>query len=143
MTSISALLLPFLGAAVILISAHSLQKREYTGKKCGDNEEYMECGSSCPPNCTHPNGVNCNKKCACGCFCKKGYVKLDNSCIDKAKCEACTGNRTYTTCGTRCPETCTYKPEFCTDDCVQGCHCNSGYVLDNDTCVLPKDCPEV
>ena len=44
----------------------------------------------------------------------------------------------YTECGTACPLTCkTPKPFPCTAECVKGCQCPAGTVLDeqNNTCV--------
>ncbi|XP_069599013.1 chymotrypsin inhibitor-like [Ranitomeya imitator] len=87
MTPISALLLPFLGVAVILISARDLHKRNYVDVDCGPDKEYNSCGSACPPNCTHLNGVPCNRRCNPGCFCKDGYVELGEFCVEKEKCE--------------------------------------------------------
>ncbi|KAM4016130.1 cysteine-rich venom protein 6-like [Anomaloglossus baeobatrachus] len=136
MSPVSALLLSLLGAAFILISAHDVHKN------CGPHKEYKECGSACPPNCTHPNGACHTRQCKSGCFCKKGYVELGESCVEKKKCEACTGNTTFR-CGTLCPGTCNIKYK-CMEGCKEGCFCKEGYVLldDKSKCVLQKDCPK-
>ena len=48
----------------------------------------------------------------------------------------------YTTCGTACPSTCTHQPYICTQQCVFGCQCPFGTVLDevNNRCVKIEDC---
>ncbi|XP_077113501.1 alpha-tectorin-like [Ranitomeya variabilis] len=141
MSPVSALLLSLLGAAFILISAQDPQKTRVID--CGPDKEYKECGSVCPPNCTHPNGGVCTKNCKSGCFCKDGYVELGESCVEKEKCEGCTGNRTYTTCGSPCPSTCNLKAK-CEFECTEGCYCKNDYIFldDKSACVLPEDCPE-
>ena len=52
--------------------------------------------------------------------------------------------QTYIKCGTACPPTCS-KPEpvKCTRQCVPGCQCPRGTVLDEDNkrCVRPQFCP--
>ncbi|KAM3923462.1 venom serine protease inhibitor-like [Leptodactylus fuscus] len=143
MKSISVLLLSSLCAVFILISAQDI--RTTTPKDCGPNKEFKECGPSCPPNCTHPNGTACNKMCNPGCFCKEGYVLLGDSCIEKEKCLSCTGNKTYSTCLSACPFSCSSKPEMCILMCKgEGCTCKQGYVYldDKDECVLEEDCPK-
>ncbi|KAM4016127.1 zonadhesin-like isoform 1-T3 [Anomaloglossus baeobatrachus] len=138
MSPIAALLLSLLGAAFILISAQDLQKTV----NCGPYKEYKACGSSCPPNCSHPNGAACDQDCKPGCFCMEGYVELEGSCIEKTKCEACTGNRTYKTCGSPCPSTCNLKAK-CPFMCTEGCFCKDDYIFldDKSDCVLHEDCP--
>ena len=49
----------------------------------------------------------------------------------------------FTTCGTACPPTCSQPgPVLCTDQCVEGCQCPPGTVLDekNKKCVMPDQC---
>ena len=56
----------------------------------------------------------------------------------------CTNGRVYTTCGTACPATCenVNGPVLaCTEQCVVGCFCPAGKVLNGDTCVAPSECP--
>ena len=49
----------------------------------------------------------------------------------------------FTMCGTACPPTCEApNPGLCTEQCVIGCQCPKGLILDeeNDRCVMKKDC---
>ncbi|XP_069804110.1 cysteine-rich venom protein 6-like [Dendropsophus ebraccatus] len=147
MTAISMLLLlASLSAALILVSA---DEEPATPIVCDPDKVYNPCGSACPPTCLDPNGGACNKKCVPGCFCKDGYVADGERCIDKKLCDSCTGNTTYTSCGSMCQDTCTrtYKPtDPCILSCFIGCKCKPGYVYLDDNkekCILPQDCPKV
>lgn len=107
-------------------------------------------------------------QCVVGCVCKAGYYKDKNgNCIDPKQCpgtafaisgclrivwstilggttERCSKpHQKYEECGTACPPSCkTPKPEACTEQCVKGCFCEPGYVLDDQgNCVDPKRCP--
>ncbi|XP_073426618.1 SCO-spondin-like [Dendrobates tinctorius] len=140
MSPISALLLSLLGTAFILITAQDLQKTRI--RDCGPDKEYKRVCGCLPSNCTHPNGTGNTKNCKSGCFCKDGYVEVGESCVEKEKCEGCTGNKTYTTCGSPCPSTCNYKAK-CLFECTEGCYCKDDYIFldDKSACVLHKDCP--
>ncbi|GBN14230.1 hypothetical protein AVEN_113762-1, partial [Araneus ventricosus] len=57
---------------------------------CGENAEYRECGSACPPTCADSGRKNkvCTKQCVSGCFCKKGFVKNDRGvCVRPKECQ--------------------------------------------------------
>ncbi|XP_075045972.1 mucin-6-like [Mixophyes fleayi] len=118
-----------------------------TATQCGKNEEFNKCGSACPTNCSHYNALpGCTRQCVHGCFCKEDYLPDDlGRCVPKKLCESCKGNTTYAGCGTTCPTTCGnmrdtgVKP--CMAMCKIGCVCKPGYVLLNESCVLPQDCP--
>lgn len=60
---------------------------------CETNEEYLSCGSSCPPTCDDILDKNqrprmCTMECRQGCFCKKELVRntKDNQCIRPEQC---------------------------------------------------------
>ncbi|XP_053307525.1 uncharacterized protein LOC128469752 [Spea bombifrons] len=120
-----------------------------TTSNCGENQVYNDCGSACPPNCTNFNPPPvCNKACARGCFCKEGYLEDDTrACVPQQMCESCTGNTTFSNCGSSCPERCDAPPnpnEPCNLQCVIGCVCKTGFVHVSGTtgpCVLRSDCP--
>ena len=46
-------------------------------------------------------------------------------------------------CGTACPPTCKNPNPYCTRQCVAGCQCPHGTVLDESTdrCVAEQECP--
>ncbi|XP_072282942.1 mucin-6-like [Pyxicephalus adspersus] len=142
MVPFSGFLLALIGVAFILIHAGPVAY-----PKCPPNREFRECGSSCPATCTHPDPpLVCNRKCAAGCFCKESYLPADSwICVREKICRSCTGNRTYTGCGSVCPTTCSNmkQTQACPSHCVSGCFCKPGFVfLDGvSICVLPKDCP--
>ncbi|TMW45028.1 hypothetical protein DOY81_009893 [Sarcophaga bullata] len=54
----------------------------------------------------------------------------------------CGKNQEFTNCGTACPPKCNddgFRP--CTLQCIIGCQCKSGYVLNNrNECVTPAEC---
>jgi hypothetical protein len=66
----------------------------FLAQNCGLNEEFNECGTSCPATCETINAyadglVSCNMRCNAGCFCKDGYVrdaKRNNECVLKQDC---------------------------------------------------------
>ncbi|PRD33210.1 UNVERIFIED_CONTAM: Vwf [Trichonephila clavipes] len=136
---------------------------KYCPLVCKENEEYKECGTSCPITCaTVANPpVPCSLLCTSGCFCKPGFVRGPNGkCILPALCPVgilqiifaflsltvCGDNEVFKECGTACPATCnnrtTSRP--CPAVCVKGCFCRVGYVRDPlGKCVLPAACPVV
>ncbi|CAF3152891.1 unnamed protein product [Rotaria sp. Silwood2] len=129
------------------ILKHQCAKKK-TVSNCDENEIYDQCGSSCPPNCKdlcYPQKPKfCTLQCVAGCFCEQGLYRTENDkCVKPEEC--CQGqNEQYTSCGTACPETCDYKPEVCTKQCVAGCFCNPNYVRkDNNTnspCIERNEC---
>ncbi|XP_017491409.1 PREDICTED: chymotrypsin inhibitor [Rhagoletis zephyria] len=56
----------------------------------------------------------------------------------------CGPNANFTNCGTACPSKCSDNPllgTICTDQCVVGCQCKDGYVLnDAGKCVQRSEC---
>ncbi|KFD68317.1 hypothetical protein M514_03048, partial [Trichuris suis] len=63
---------------------------------------------------------------------------------EKAQCGP---NERFTYCGTACPRTCddVRHPDYnkqCTMECVIGCQCEPGYVLNEENrCVMKSHCP--
>ncbi|CAP39059.2 Protein CBG22480 [Caenorhabditis briggsae] len=55
-------------------------------KKCGEDEEFFECGTHCEPICAQPDPP-CIKLCKPNvCQCSKGFVRHENVCIREANC---------------------------------------------------------
>ncbi|EFP07085.1 hypothetical protein CRE_12826 [Caenorhabditis remanei] len=54
--------------------------------KCGENEEFKECGTHCEPTCKEPNPA-CIMMCKENvCQCKKGFVRHEKACILQVHC---------------------------------------------------------
>ena len=48
----------------------------------------------------------------------------------------------YQQCGSMCPQTCESDDVACTKQCVEGCFCPDGTVLNDDgNCIDPFECP--
>ncbi|CAF4115673.1 unnamed protein product, partial [Rotaria sordida] len=115
-----------------------------TPLNCSKNEVYNPCGSSCPPSCKdlcYPQKHKlCTLQCVSGCFCKEGLYRTEGGkCVVPKEC-CQDGNEEYMNCGAAYPETCDYKPEICTDDCVQGCFCKPNYVRKDNRFVFGRLC---
>lgn len=120
--------------------------------QCGENEQFSECASSCPPTCKDwsyplpkPPKI-CNKMCNRGCFCKHGFYRSNNGkCVQREEC--CSESEMFTDCGSACVETCDDKPQICTEQCVAGCYCKQvDYVRQNNStgssCIHRNQCPK-
>ncbi|XP_022116032.2 serine protease inhibitor swm-1-like [Pieris rapae] len=114
--------------------------------ECPTNEEYLLCGTSCPFNCTSPQGpVDCVDDCVEGCFCKSGFLRNDTGiCVEADQClkgnrSQCGQHEEFLYCG--CQSTCsTPDPVDC--GCGVGCFCKAGYVWDEtvNKCVMLDNC---
>jgi len=138
----------YIQAGPIFSDSKSSSSESDEQKKCDKHEVYNSCGSACPPSCSdlfYPQ-VNkfCTLQCVAGCFCEENYYRDENGkCVEAKKC--CQGeNEEYNRCGTACPETCTFKPDICTKQCIRGCFCKSDYIRkDNSTnspCIKRDKC---
>ena len=58
--------------------------------------------------------------------------------------ETCTGGMEWQDCGSACPLTCANysHPALCTRQCVPGCSCPQGTVLDGEEYVPFSECPD-
>lgn len=125
--------------------------------KCGANEKYNSCGSTCVETCTSKPQI-CTMACKAGCFCATGYVRRDSTagspCIKREDCKTitvvpkCGENEEYQTCGTACPPRCDdlryplpKPPKPCILLCKAGCFCKAGfYRNEKNKCVPPQQC---
>uniref|UniRef100_A0A3Q2YAJ3 IgGFc-binding protein-like n=2 Tax=Hippocampus comes TaxID=109280 RepID=A0A3Q2YAJ3_HIPCM len=136
----------------------------YEGCQCDSG--YMQSGNGCvrPKRCGcfylgqhYKVGeilwtVNCSKQCTCcspaTLCCKAAFCPKGQNCIfDKnwqcaeRKNFICPVNSHYESCGTACPATCeAHLNSFCTEACVEGCQCDSGFLLDGGICITPSQC---
>ena len=128
----------------------------------------MRCGTACPPTCADPNPGPCTRQCVIGCQCPSGTVLIHGDrCILPENCESYLNgghpltiftsavhsfplipgdkecsipSQVFMECGTACPPTCADPNPGCTLQCVRGCQCPSGTVLQGDRCILPENC---
>lgn len=63
-------------------------------------------------------------------------------CVHITVVQECTiEGQVYTTCGSACPPTCRYIPYGCIEQCIAGCQCPRGTILDEaaNKCVKKKE----
>lgn len=56
--------------------------------------------------------------------------------------QSCPPNSHYSSCVSVCPPQCAPArgQRDCSQDCVEGCQCDQGYVLNGKNCILPQNC---
>ncbi|XP_077448968.1 alpha-tectorin isoform X1 [Stigmatopora argus] len=74
--------------------------------------------------------------------CELRGVPVDNWRAVAPCVKRCPPNSHYSSCVPVCPPQCapTRAQKDCGLDCMEGCHCDQGYVLDGKNCILPQDC---
>ncbi len=70
-------------------------------------------------------------------------------CVRRSECRnsdrSCPRRKHHESCGTACPAHCgNLNPRYCTEQCVSGCFCDEGYVLErndmNARCIRSREC---
>ncbi|XP_062321518.1 IgGFc-binding protein-like [Osmerus eperlanus] len=136
-----------------------LQKRYGENEFCGiltkTDGPFASCHKALDPSIFFDNCIFdvCINKGARMFFCDN--LKLyDDACLAKgvkispqwrmdAKCPLqCPANSHYDACGSACPASCIDldAPAQCKEPCVEGCQCNSGFVLSGESCVRSTSC---
>ncbi|VDK30721.1 unnamed protein product, partial [Gongylonema pulchrum] len=126
-----------------------LKKLAVVAERCGENEEYQQCGTACPETCLSNDTKTCTVECVPGCFCKSGYVlnRANGTCVKRETCGTseyvqCPENEIFTYCG-GCEGTCQQQFVQCPDICGSPrCECpaEKNFVRDDFGCVTPRDC---
>uniref|UniRef100_A0A1B0D8S3 EGF-like domain-containing protein n=1 Tax=Phlebotomus papatasi TaxID=29031 RepID=A0A1B0D8S3_PHLPP len=113
--------------------------------ECPLHEVYATCGNTCYDECGKTKSDCQGGKCYAGCYCEKGYKRIDGVCVPEIKCEypKCSGpNEIYSKCGTTCNEDCTRTHKEClSEPCSPGCYCEPYYKRVDGECVPEEDCP--
>ncbi|CCD61492.1 TIL domain-containing protein [Caenorhabditis elegans] len=56
-------------------------------QRCGRNETFRTCGSSCEPSCTTPRPQACTMQCIVNvCQCSEGFVRGPSGCVRQRDC---------------------------------------------------------
>ncbi|CAH2001585.1 unnamed protein product [Acanthoscelides obtectus] len=137
--NIVAILLLAVGAA----HAHSPERC------AGVNETYLEY-KSCLSTCDDLEDDSCDGQTSYGpgCYCSKGFLRKDEYCIPKDRCNALGGR--YVKCPENeiflkyrsCRENCDQNSKNCrkTLDYRPGCYCAPGYRRKNGLCIRKEKC---
>ncbi|CAL1686019.1 unnamed protein product [Lasius platythorax] len=74
---------------VVVAVLSTVWGNQWPKKKCGKNEEWTECGSTCPLRCVPPKKPQaCATVCVKGCQCKRGYLRNShNRCVLPCDCD--------------------------------------------------------
>ncbi|XP_010571424.1 PREDICTED: zonadhesin-like, partial [Haliaeetus leucocephalus] len=133
---------------------HMIQSNEYCGLITDPNGPFRNCHSVVDPQsyseaCQYDlcelhlnNAALCQNLQAYADVCQAAGVQLTpwrNATFCPLDCSA---NSHYEPCAAACPATCVdpIAPYNCSLPCVEGCVCDSGYLLYNDRCVPSQQC---
>ncbi|KAK2575928.1 hypothetical protein KPH14_007291 [Odynerus spinipes] len=64
-----------LALLVLVAVASAFPQQSHQHHNCGENEEFVSCGSACEPACGDPIERPCTFQCVIGCQCKNGYLR--------------------------------------------------------------------
>ncbi|CAM9326592.1 unnamed protein product [Bubo scandiacus] len=133
---------------------HMIQSNEYCGLITEPNGPFQNCHSVVDPqsyseSCQYDlcelhlnNAALCQNLQAYADVCQAAGVQL-TPWRNATFCSlACSANSHYEPCAAACPATCVdpIAPYNCNLPCVEGCVCDSGYLLYNDRCVPSQQC---
>ncbi|GAB0193587.1 IgGFc-binding protein [Grus japonensis] len=133
---------------------HMIQSNEYCGLITDPNGPFQNCHSVVDPQsyseaCQYDlcelhlnNEALCQNLQAYADVCQAAGVQL-TPWRNATFCPlACPANSHYEPCAAACPATCVdpLAPYNCSLPCVEGCVCDSGYLLYNDRCVPSQQC---
>ncbi|XP_025158284.1 chymotrypsin inhibitor-like isoform X1 [Harpegnathos saltator] len=74
------------GSLVLFVAIVVLFSTTTQGQECGPNQNFITCGSPCPPLCNDSNPA-CTLHCIYGCQCKNGFLLNSRSeCVPPSQC---------------------------------------------------------
>ncbi|CAG5091378.1 Oidioi.mRNA.OKI2018_I69.PAR.g13019.t1.cds [Oikopleura dioica] len=128
--------------------------RDECPKTCGENEDWNDCGTACPPVCGEPAPAFCIEMCISGCECEKGFIRdgKGGNCIPEDSCPAeseqsCPNNEHFVDCVEECGPQCSFPRPVCDQrppgvPCDGGCTCDDGFLRDEaGNCQSEDKCP--
>ncbi|KAL2720170.1 chymotrypsin inhibitor-like [Vespula squamosa] len=72
-------------ALLVLVAVASAYPSQ-PSRNCGENEEYVTCGSACEPSCGVTKNI-CTLQCIIGCQCKEGFLRAGSgACVSPNNC---------------------------------------------------------
>ncbi|XP_062928544.1 von Willebrand factor [Mobula hypostoma] len=127
-----------------LIGKCKMLKTQQVFKKCNDLVDPEPFIASCEDDTCHCEGKNCHcqafleyaRSCALKGLVLKDWTTASN-CIPK-----CPPGMEYKTCVPACAQTCKSLSinQLCHSQCMDGCTCGDGKLLDGNTCVASSEC---
>ncbi|KAG7309637.1 hypothetical protein JYU34_004115 [Plutella xylostella] len=131
-----------------------VQPFDCTPPRCGLNEVYTNCGSSCEVTCANVNNPPkvCTLQCVERCQCAEGFIRnSDGNCVRREECLPtiqCAENEEPTDCYNSCLEdSCANRLQprrFCAQYCeTNKCTCKRGFYRNDDgVCVPVEQCSQ-